>query len=109
MSGLRALEELPCRGVDHTRGRQPPMSLEVAHGFLCVRPEQTVDLVILGLIPLYLQPLLRVLDPRAPVELLELRMVAGRFVVILTHAGIIDLVNRCVPADRANMRATRSA
>jgi hypothetical protein len=34
------------------------------------------------------QPLLRVLDPLAMVELLETRMIAGRFVVILTHATI---------------------
>lgn len=86
MSGRCALEQLPGALVDHAGHLETPVTLEVADGFLGHRPEKAVDAVVLRLEAVVLQPLLRVLDPLALVELLESWMIAGRFVVVLTHA-----------------------
>jgi len=74
------------------------MALEIANGLFRHRSEQAIDLVVLRLETMVLQPLLRVQNPLAAVELLESRVIAGWFVVILTHATIKGF--RACHADR---------
>ena len=64
------------------------MALEIAHRLLCHRAEHAVEEVILRLVAVELELLLRVLRPGTAVELLEPGMIAGWFVVILTHVTI---------------------